>query len=250
MRILLIFIVLLNLLYASWEYFSPTIATDVIPPMADDLKVLELLHEPGSTDLQLPDAGQRDVAAVGDAEIQLSEVEPGSEAGHENDANLVSTVSCYTLGPFRDESIMQQLQESITEYVTNVSVRKRQESEKHRYWVYIPALSGRKQAKLVARKLREKGINDFYIVLSGVAKNGISLGHYREPKHANRRVKRVKKLGFKAEIKVIYREYDIYWLDYEVDTISGEAGFSVDEYLSEGVSQIIRDCNAGSELSD
>jgi len=241
MRILLIFIILLNLLYAGWEYISPTDATDTIPPMADDLTVLELLHE-AEPKMQQPPETESQGEAISDAGIQLSSVETESEVAIDSGTQLVSSISCYTLGPFRDKDIMQQLRESITEYVTNVSVRKRQESEKHRYWVYVPATGGRKQAKLMAKKLRQKEINDFYIVLSGSAKNSISLGHYREPKHANRRVKRVTGLGFNAQVKVIYREYDIYWLDYEVNAVNGVAGFSVDEYISEGVSQIVRDC--------
>jgi len=247
MRILLIFIIILNLLYAGWEYISPTAVTDVIPPMADDLTALELLHEaepgmqPGMQ--QLPEIENLS-EVVSDTGIQLSAVEADSGVVINSGTKSISSISCYTLGPFRDENIMQQLRESITEYVTNVSVRKRQESEKHRYWVYVPAVGGRKKAKLMAKKLRQKDVNDFYIVLSGSAKNSISLGHYREPKHANRRVKRVTGLGFNAQVKVIYREYDIYWLDYEVDAVNGVAGFSVDEYISEGVSQIARDCKA------
>lgn len=238
MRIFLVFIVVLNLLYAGWEYLNPVTSKDVVQPLADNLKTLELLNE-----------DKIDVLKVADQARKL-EVEQGVEkplavadvAEVESEIMQESAI-CYTLGPFKDENIMLQLRDSIAEFVTDLSIRKRQQSIKHRYWVYVPALSGKKQAKLMAKKLRQKQINDFYIVLRGSEKNSISLGHFREPAHANRRMRKVADLGFNAQIKVIYREYDIYWLDYRVETGSGEPGFSVDEYISEGVSQLVRGCN-------
>ncbi|MCW8935952.1 MAG: SPOR domain-containing protein [Gammaproteobacteria bacterium] len=239
MRILLVFIILLNLLYAGWEYLNPVANSNLMPPLADNLKTLELLHEPPGETM----VSETDKLSVNNATTDEEfEQDKGSAGDNEVVEPVVAKVSCYTLGPFKDKNIMQQLRETIAEYVTDLSVRKRQEAEKHRYWVYVPALPDRKQAKLLAKQLRQKGLNDFYIVLSGKAKNSISLGHFREPKHANLRMKRVIDLGFKAEIEVIYRDYDIYWLDYKVDEVSGDPGFSVDEYISEGVSQLARDC--------
>jgi len=239
MRILLAFVIILNLLYAGWEYLNPAANSNFVHPLADNLKTLELLHEPVVEALITEEnalAENNDVAEESSNQLEMS------DSGDEASSLMIDEPSCYTLGPFKDKNIMQQLRETIAEYVTDMSVRKRQESEKHRYWVYVPALPDRKQAKLVAKQLRQKNLNDFYIVLSGKSKNSISLGHYREQKHANLRMKRVIDLGLKAEIDVIYRDYDIYWLDYKVDEVSGEPGFSVDEYISEGVSQLARDC--------
>ncbi len=236
MRILLVFIVILNLLYAGWAYLAPVVVDHAMPPIGGDLKMLELLNETNSFKKAVAkealESGVENSLGAPDASIA------------DNRLDKAESVFCYTLGPFKDVSIMQQLRESIAEYVVEVSVRKRQESEKHRYWVYMPALPNRQEAKLMAKALRKKKIDDFYIVLNGNAKNSISLGHFREPKHANRRMKRVIGLGFKAEINVIYRNYDIYWLDYQVDMVNGASGFSVDEYISDGVSQLARSCKS------
>ena len=240
MRILLIFIIILNLLYAGWQYLSPTGIAGVVAPMPEGLKTLELLRENKANEIVSNETALQRVLS---RKAEKKDVSVSLPAGKKLGSDKSKLVSCYTLGPFKDENIMQQLRESIAEYVTDLSVRKRQESEKHRYWVYMPALSSRKQAKLMAKKLREEQLNDFYIVLSGNAKNSISLGHFRDPKHANRRMKQLVDLGFKAEINVIYREYDIYWLDYQVIMLEGELGFSVDEYISDGVSQLVRECD-------
>ncbi len=235
MRIFLVLIVILNLLYAGWAFLSPSKEGVGVAPLAGDLKMLELLHEDEVVALQ---------GAAAELNNSIASAVGVSESVVSAELKSADSKACYTLGPFKDESIMLQLRESIAEYVTNISVRKRQQSEKHRYWVHMPALADRKQAKLMAKKLRQKKVNDFYIVLSGEAKNGISLGHFRLPQHANRRVKRLTGLGFRAEINIIYRDYDIYWLDYQVDTVDGVADFSVEEYVSDGISQLIRDCKA------
>lgn len=238
MRVLLIFIIILNLLYAGWEFLNPAENRNEIGSMSDSLKKLELLNEPESA-IKPPAANVLENEP--DDKERLKQV---ADVNSRVDVNgvAIDSISCYTLGPFKDKNIMQQLRETIAEYVTDVTVRKRKESEKHRYWVYVAALPDRKQARLTAKQLRQKGINDFYIVLSGGSKNSISLGHFREPKHANLIMKRVIDLGFKAGIEVIYRDYDIYWLDYKVDGGGGESGFTVKEYISEGISQLARDC--------
>ncbi|VAW70692.1 hypothetical protein MNBD_GAMMA10-2361 [hydrothermal vent metagenome] len=247
MRLLLIIIIALNVLYASWEYLRPVVGSSAPAALPDNLNRLELLNE------RKQDQPSDDVLASAPALANLSEeVEgEGSSVGVENAGeeekrpepqSQLASSACYTLGPFKNEDIMQQLRESLAEHVVEVEVRKRQQLEKHRYWVYLPGLQNRKASQAMSKKLRSKGIKDFYIVLSGKNKHSISLGHYREPNHANRRVKRVIALGFEAEIDVIYREYDIYWLDYKVDESEAANEFSVDEHITEGISKLDREC--------
>ncbi len=246
MRLLFIVIIALNLLYAIWEYRSPVDRERIHAPLAEDLNRLVLLNELNTED---DDVGTgTGTAGISDA---TDDEEPGATGDEETEiaADLASGaeqagMACFTLGPYKDREIMEQLKESLAENVAEVSVRKRQQLEKHRYWVYIPVLLDRKAAKAMAKKLRSKNIKDFYIVLSGKKKNSISLGHYREPNHANRRVRKVIELGFEAEIDVIYREYDIYWLDYRIDRGKDGSGdvFSIDEFITDGVTKLDRQC--------
>lgn len=238
MRLFLVFIIILNLLYAGWEYLSPAVSNEEIAPLADNLQTLELLRET-----------RQQQGVVLDIDIG-----PGVENSHDAETLELSTevqelqeveseAACYTLGPFKDKDIMQQLRISLAEHVDDLKVRKLQDSEKHRYWVYIPALKNRRQARKMVEKLRASQITDFYIILNGDARNGISLGHFKEQKHANRRLRQVTSLGYDAEINVIYREFDVYWLDYQNNVVKEDEGFSIDEYATEGVSQLERECN-------
>lgn len=235
MRLLLIFLIILNLLYAGWVYFTPAPGDKSLSTVVGNLKQLELLNEKQvDTGSRLPEGGP---VAAGDPEGEDVDIESVS------DGNAPLTLSCYTVGPFKDRGMMQQLRDSLSQNVSDVRVRKRTESEKHRYWVYLPAASSRKQAKEMAGRLREKNIEDYYIVIKGDNRHSISLGHFREQKHANRRRKGLGKLGFNAEIEVIYRDLEVYWLDYRLSGSESDPGFELTEYVTEGVSQISRACD-------
>ena len=50
------------------------------------------------------------------------------------------------------------------------------------------------------------------------------------------------KLGFKPEVEALFKDYTIYWLDYEValGEIIPETTF--DKYLSGKINRLVRDC--------
>lgn len=235
MRLVLI-LVAINILYAGWEYLQPSAAGDQPQSMDSRLTRLQLLHEREVA----VDAGDDTEA---DAGHLAAEKLAAPQAQQQN--NLAKSM-CYTLGPFKDRKIMQRVSESMAEQVDDISLRTLQESEKHRYWVHIPAAENIVEAKQLAAQLRAKDFRDFYIVLRGDAKNSISLGHFREPEHASRRLKKVSDMGFDADIEIIYREYDVYWLDYRVAG-DVDAQAVADNYLAEGVSRITRPCVAAAE---
>ena len=168
---------------------------------------------------------------------------PAANKKIEKEPLTAPSLACYTLGPFKDEGIMQQVRESMAETIKGVSVRTLEESEKHRYWVYIPPLPSRTQAKSVARKLKQANLKDFYVVLGGDTKNSISLGHFKEPAYANRRARKVSKLGFEASVDVIYKKYNVYWVDYRARKDDLELESLINNHVSEGVSRINRSCD-------
>lgn len=231
MRMLLLFLIALNLVYAGWEYTRPTQTDAAVRPMPASLKSLELLEERGVTvTAELAREVEQTPEVTAQVMFDQAVLQPGIER-------------CFTLGPFSDDAIMRQVYDSIAERVSDIRQRRVVETEAHRYWVYIPEAGGRAGAKSVAEQLKAKKIKDFYIVLKGENQNSISLGHFREQKLANRQLKKVEKLGFDVRLKVIYRDYDIFWLDYSVANEDQLDEFSVQDYQSEGVAQIQRSCD-------
>ncbi len=237
MRLVLI-LVAINILYAGWEYLRPSDTGSQPPAMDSRLSRLQLLHEREvAVDMADESSDGTDLSATA-----------GQQASATQSQSPISSVKqmCYTLGPFKDKKIMRRVSESMAEQVDDISLRTLQESEKHRYWVYIPAVENIREARQLAAELRAKDFRDFYIVLRGDARNSISLGHFKEPEHASRRLKKVSDMGFNADMEIIYRDYDVYWLDYRVAG-DEEAPAVADNYLAEGVSRITRPCVAAAE---
>ena len=226
MRIFFVFLLLLNVLYAAWNFLYPVKIATQVKPLPEDLKTLQLLSE---IDKPAPD------------EFPVSEPE-SVKIDSEPESKPVLPPSCYTLGPFKDENIMQQVKGALAETTLELSMRKREESERHRYWVHIPSLGSRADARAMSKRLGKEKIKDFYIVRSGDNKNSISLGHFREKKHAERRLSNLKKRGFEANLEVIYRQYNLYWLDYSIGPEQAENDDFIEKFLIDGVSRLDRDC--------
>ena len=108
--------------------------------------------------------------------------------------------------------------------------------------MYVPALPSKKLAKEVARKLKRSKLKDFYVVLRGSAKNSVSLGHFRELEYANRRAKKVRSLGFTATVEVLYKKYNVHWIDYSASEVDLENESLINSHVSEGVSRLNRIC--------
>ena len=228
MRVLFYYLLVLNLLYAGWEYVRPAHQSVAVEALPESLKTLELLD--GVVEPSI------DKGLISDEVLAV-----GIKEGMEEKKSM--PLSCFTLGPFKNEVIVQQIRESMAEDIKNINVRVLEESEKHRYWVYISPLPSRKEAKRVAKKLKLSKLKDYYVVLSGQTKNSISLGHFKEPEYANRRAKKVRSLGFDAAVEVIYKNYNIHWIDYRASKSDLELEAKINNHVSEGVSRIDRSCD-------
>ena len=224
MRVFVIFLLIINILIGAWFYMQPV--KDNLPSrsMPERLKSLTLLSE---VSVQY-EAGQSIVASGRVAEEEKS-VDKLDEP----------IMRCFTLGPFKDEMALKQASEQLAEWALDMNVRKREESERHRYWVYLPAMSSRAKAINKSKRLGKAKIKDYYIVHSGDKKNAISLGHFKEKKHADHRVSRLKRHGFDTKMEVIFRKFDVFWLDYGIE---GGGKLSA-EYLIDGVTRLDRSCN-------
>lgn len=245
MKIFFIFLLVINLLIAGWQYMKPAQNSTAMLPLPADLKSLQLLNE-----LKLSAKETKLVAAK--VEDDLPKVDmPRDNLSRDNlsedeavivvDENNIQR-QCFTLGPFKDENIMQQVRAVLAESVVDVEVRKREENEIHRYWVYLPSQPSHAGAIQLGEELAGRNVTDYYVVRSGDKKNGISLGHYKEKLYADRRIAQLRKLDFEPRLEVIYRNYSIYWLDYESKPGVPDESDETMGLLSEGVAKLDREC--------
>ena len=227
MRLFFLFLLIVNGLFALWIYFQPQKQAASVPPLPAGIAAIELLHPPAVEPMPAAadEPSEKEIPAVPVVEKTVSE-QP----------------RCYTLGPFADQADADTARRELEELADRVTLRKRAEREVHRYWVYIPSLGSRAQAIEVSKTLARNDIKDYYIVRSGDNNNAISLGHFREKKHADRRIRLLESLGFEVNKEQIYRQYDLFWLDFRLAASHSLEPINALASGTEGVARLERSC--------
>ena len=77
-----------------------------------------------------------------------------------------------------------------------VKVRAEEQQVIKNYQVYLPPAASREAVVATVRELRDKGVDDLWIIDRGAQTNGISLGVFRNKRYMSRRVAEVEKLGY------------------------------------------------------
>lgn len=232
MRMFFIFLLLLNVVFAGWQYYQPATGAAEVAPLPGTLKTLVLLSESGPLPLKVVDNESDVVEAEADVQPDVAGISPQEKQ-----------IICFTLGPFGDEAQVKSIQQELSSHVNTSEIRKRVEKELYRYWIYFPETSSRAEAIEISKSLARNKIKDYYIVHGGEHNNRVSLGHFREKMHADRRVRQLQKLGYEPQVQPIYRDYEVYWLDYAVLQQQLDDGDPVAAYAADEVSRLSRDCN-------
>ncbi len=227
MRWLFLFVLVLNLAYAAWE-LSQLEKTVGVSLQDRNVPNIVLLSE----------IGQDSVAEVIDERESVSESEQAVK-----EESVAVKRNCFTLGPFRDLDKLRTVTRGIKEYVVDASYRIHQEKEQATFWVYLKPAADFSKAKVLADRLKSMEVKDYFIVKSEPKLNAISLGHFREKDRAYDHAASMSKLGFSPEVEVLFKDYTIYWLDYEValDKIISERIY--DKHLTAGINRLVRDCS-------
>jgi hypothetical protein len=99
-----------------------------------------------------------------------------------------------------------------------VRLRARQEqtTELRGWWVHLPTSGSRAQALAEARKLEARHITDYFVVGSGDQQNTVSLGLFKDPANAHKRLDQVVAAGFPARLTERTEQVPQYWLDLVV----------------------------------
>lgn len=224
MRWLFLFVLVLNLVYVAWE-MSQTEKTLAVSNINRDVPKIILLGE----------IGQSAVVAKTD-KSDLAAAQNGNN-------KPVVTGGCYTLGPFRNLDKLRAVTRGIRRYVVDASFRSRTEREQAMFWVYLEQQESFTKAKALAARLKQSKIEDYFVVGSGPKENGISLGHFREKNRAYDHADHLKSLGYKPIIEALFKEYTIYWLDYQVKSSKVIPDSVFDKHLTSQINHLVRACS-------
>ena len=279
MRVLFLFLLLLNIAYFAWQFTRSSPELTVEAPALEDVQPIVLLSEAKKAkerEAKIREAKAREDdrkklsadalaghAVVASAKVNNVMKESVSNKKATPDVNakerasavvakaekdaLPSVEQCFTMGPFRDLEKLRGLTRAIKSYVVAADFRGKQEKTPPLYWIYTRPEKNKRLTEKVADRLRAKKIKDFYIIHSDNKINSISLGRFKNKVGAQRYVKKLEKLGFNVEVEVVRKDITIYWLDYRL-----AAGSSIPESVfikfkpsdKQAASRLSRECDS------
>ena len=123
--------------------------------------------------------------------------EPESPEEPEEPPALASAETCIHAGWFEQSDAAYEAAAWMrARGAVEIQVRGEEQQIIKNYQVYLPPASSREAAAATARELREKGVDDLWIIDRGEQINGISLGVFRNKRYMSRRVAELEELDY------------------------------------------------------
>lgn len=214
MRSLALFLIALNLAYLGWATLIDR--RESWPAVAPT--------DPAVQRLVLAD--ERTLAAQ--ATAPQSSAQRGDNKAPTPSAQQASNSQCVSIGPFQDLTTAAQATATLNAAGQASRQRMEQGDVWIGYWVHVPGFEKHEDAERAMARLRENGIADVYISLSGgeSASSVISLGVFRESERAQRLLAEAKSLGFDARIADRTRPGTVYWVDVDKSDATAQFDFA------------------------
>lgn len=122
---------------------------------------------------------------------------------------------CFTLGPFNTRKTAQLLSNKINGVGLSSDIHSQKTKETLNFLVYLQALSTRKEAEKVVKKLRENEVKNYTIIESGPYKNAIALGSFENLDKARRHSEYIRYMGFDSRFTEQRKPREVYWISYD-----------------------------------
>lgn len=161
-------------------------------------------------------------------------------ADEPSSSSVASTGSCLSVGPFKTEDELAALRRELSGTVRQMQPRTEERQERKHFWVYLEPLESDARAEERLRELRNKGVEDLFLVRKGEMKNAISLGVFRSQESVANRLAEIKDRGYQPLVVPRYEAQTVYWLDLAVD--SGSSTDALEGKLPPGVSARSAEC--------
>lgn len=209
MRALALLLIIVNLAYLGWAALI-----DTREPMPEPQPV-----DPSVQKLVL--ASERAAATSSTPAEQAASRRPAASA-------QLGGATCVSIGPFQDLTTAAQATATLKSAGNESRQRMEQGEVWVGYWVHVPGFAKHEDAERAMARLKQQGIADVYISLSGgeTSSSVISLGVFRESDRAQRLLAEAKSLGFAAQIADRTRSGTVYWVDVETDQSNPQFDFA------------------------
>jgi hypothetical protein len=120
---------------------------------------------------------------------------------------------CMALGPFATPQDLRRTRQALAGTLMRMRFRQEQVAQASTWWVYLPPAASRAAALATARQLDARRIADYFVVGAGEQPNSVSLGVFKDPANARRRLDEVVAAGFPARMLERVQNAPEYWLD-------------------------------------
>ena len=193
MRLILLFLVFLNVAFFYWAQ-----AQDFRTSQIDKSKLL-----------------------TGYPRIQMLVEQSGVDSFASNESRqaidglLSSDSVCHTMGPFDSKQERDDVYKSLLDLGIDASQRLVNERQPKSYWVYLPPHESLAEAEATVAYLENNNINEFFIMLDPPEqKHAVSLGLFEKLDAARSTLAEIKKLNLEPEMEVRFNEFTQYWVDF------------------------------------
>lgn len=206
MRIAFFVLLLANLLFLGWAEWI------AVPALrADPLSGVPRLQLVGRDVLPpaAPASGAAD-APAGALSAALAHAAAASASGRQAGA---TALQCLSVGPFNRSRRAAEAASVLRARHFASRLRITAVRPVHWYWVYLPSVSGSARVQHTLNKLHHDGIDGAEPMTTVNGKPGISLGLFRDPALAQRRLVLARAKGFAAELTGRLVARPAYWLD-------------------------------------
>lgn len=225
MRLLFLFLLLVNGLIYLWYHLNPqpSDAASTLPQSSAP-RLLLLSELPP----QEPPPDTETETAINDEDAQPAAVEQ----------------RCYTLGPFMNDADLSQATQALALSGHSFAKRVSNKKEQVGYWVYLPPFATVDAARRKAEELKSFGDKHLFVVSSPPRyANAISMGVFRDRENAQQRYQKLKAQGYEVKLEGRHREEPVYWVDY---TELGGSG-TLDLRNLSGARSLPRTCEEASQ---
>ena len=217
MRGFFILLLLSNLAYFAWQYFTPERELAPAVSVQTQGKQLVMLSELADSERPAPRitaSAEEEAKTTPRPAVEMPQ--PESIAQTETDTPEL----CVTVDQIAEAQQLTTLLNLLRPAGAGNIEQGEQAGVRGSYWVMLPPYSDKSAADASAKILSERKLRDFFIVRSGEYENAISLGVFSNEERARRRQQQLDALGSglpRARIERIELPTREYWLRYRVE---------------------------------
>lgn len=205
-------LLLLNLGFFGWLYTSQddnALSQSLNAAMSKDKGELKLLSELNDEEKIKLLKNPQKLLEEAQEDYSQSDIEP-----EVNESPMV----CYQAGPFVSSQARSSFASKISAFGMTEMSQWTGTEKAIRYWVYLPPMASKADARRVVSDLNRKGLKDVAIVNSGKFKNAISLGLFGSKENARERVALLQKYAYSPKINESTVSKTLFWISFKSET--------------------------------